>query len=383
VSEPLSLASPHDQRVSFVELFFDLVFVFSVTQVVHIFAGGISAVTIAQALLIFWMVWWGWTQFTWALNAANTDHPRVELATLVATAVAFFMAVGVPGAFAGSPLWFAVPYVAVRVVGLLIYGWVAAANEAQHAAVRGFAIASVGGLAAVLLGGWLGGTSQYWLWSLAILLDVLAAVVGARSESWDLHPDHFVERHGLIIIIALGEGLIVAAAGLTGVERSSALVAVAVLSVGVACGLWWSYFPYVKPSLETALHHASGANQAMMARDAFSLAHFPMLCGIIGFAVAVEEAVHHPADALTTQGRWALALGVTLFLGGTAIAKWRAAGTLHMWRIVLVAATAAAVALWAGPPAWGSLLVALAGVTALVASEQREVERTRVGVVAR
>jgi low temperature requirement protein LtrA len=224
----------------------------------------------------------------------------------------------------------------------------------------------------------LGGTAQYWLWGLAILLDVLAALLGARSESWDIHPDHFVERHGLIIIIALGEGLIVAASGLAGVERTSALVAVAVLSVGVACGLWWSYFPYVKPALEAALHHASGARQSMMARDAFSLAHFPMLCGIIGFAAAVEEAVRHPADALTVQGRWALAVGVALFLWGTALAKWRCVGTLHVSRFGVVAATTVAVAFWPAR-SWGSLLLALGGVTALVAMEQREVEKRRAG----
>jgi low temperature requirement protein LtrA len=382
MTNAMSLASPHDQRVTFVELFFDLVFVFSVTQVVHIFAEGITTGTIVQALLIFWMVWWGWTQFTWTLNAANTEHPRVELATLAATAIAFFMAVGVPGAFEGSPLWFAIPYVSVRVVGLLIYGWVASANEAQHAAVRVFAAASVGGLAAVLLGGVLGGAAQYWLWGLAILLDVVAAMIGGRSESWNIHPDHFVERHGLIIIIALGEGLIVAAAGLTGVERTSALVAVALASVGVAGGLWWSYFPYVKPSLEAALHKASGAEQSMMARDAFSLAHFPMLCGIIGFAAAVEEAVHHPADPFTTQGRWALAVGVALFVAGTALAKWRCVGSLYVARLMVVAVTAAVVAAWAGPPAWGSLLVALGGVTVLVAMEQREVAQSPVHAAA-
>ncbi len=176
-----SFASPEDQNVTFVELFFDLVFVFSVTQVVGLLHAGISAGTVAQGVLAFWLVWWAWTQFTWALNAANTDHARVQLATLVATAVAFFMAVGVPDAFGATAPWFAIPYVTVRVMGLLLYGWVASANEAQRSAVRLFGLASVGGLAVVLVGAFVGGEAQYWLWGLAILLDVIATIVGGGS----------------------------------------------------------------------------------------------------------------------------------------------------------------------------------------------------------
>src|SRR5687768_14561646 len=103
-----TIVSPEDQKVTFVELFFDLVFVFSVTQVVGLLHDGLSWIVVGQAVLVFWLVWWAWTQFTWALNAADTTHPTVELGTLVATAVAFFMAVAVPEAFHDRALWFAV-----------------------------------------------------------------------------------------------------------------------------------------------------------------------------------------------------------------------------------------------------------------------------------
>ncbi|MGH7552375.1 MAG: low temperature requirement protein A [Longimicrobiales bacterium] len=140
-----SIVSPEEQNVTFVELFFDLVFVFCVTQIVGLLHDGFTASAIGQAVLVFWLVWWGWTQFTWALNAADTTHHVVELATLFATAVAFFMAVAIPDAFHGRVAWFAVPYVAVRVTGLTVYGWVAAAADAtQHAAVRKFSLVSVG-----------------------------------------------------------------------------------------------------------------------------------------------------------------------------------------------------------------------------------------------
>lgn len=200
-----SLASPHDQRVTFVELFFDLVFVFSVTQVVGLLHDGITWRSIGEAVLVFWLVWWAWTQFTWALNAADTTHPRVEFVTLVATGAAFFLAVGVPSAFHGSSLWFAGTYVAVRVLGLLIYDWVAWEDPSQRAAVRLFSVVSVGGLIAVLVGGILGGAAQYMWWGVGVVLDVVAAGIGGRAEGWNLHPEHFAERHGLFVIIALGE----------------------------------------------------------------------------------------------------------------------------------------------------------------------------------
>jgi len=116
-----SVVSPHNQKVTWVELFFDLVFVFAVTQVVDILEKRFGLVAVIRALLVFWLIWWAWTQFTWALNAADTTHPHVELGTLIATAIAFFMAVAVPLAFEVQPLAFALPYVLVRGVGLYIY----------------------------------------------------------------------------------------------------------------------------------------------------------------------------------------------------------------------------------------------------------------------
>ncbi len=363
-----SIVSPDDQRVTFVELFFDLVFVFSVTQIVGLLHAGITWAAVGRGVLVFWLVWWAWTQFTWALNAANTDHPRVQLSTLLATAIAFFMAVAVPEAFAGSPLWFALPYVLVRTLGLGLYIG-AAADTAHRAAIMRFALLSVGGLAAVLAGAAVGGTAQMWLWGLAILLDLVAAGIAGRFEDWRLHPAHFVERHGLIVIIALGESLIVAAAALVGATRTPDLMAVSVLAVGTTCGLWWSYFPQVKPALEEALERRGNAGQSAFARDVFSIAHFPMLCGVIGIAAAVEEAVAHADHPLPIEGRAALAAGLALFLAGTAIAKWRATCLMPWVRIGVVALTAGAVLAVAEVPPWVSLSIGLLGITVVVVAE--------------
>jgi low temperature requirement protein LtrA len=370
VKTPISIVSPDDQRVTFVELFFDLVFVFCVTQVVTLLHGHVDARSAGAALLVFWLVWWAWTQFTWALNAANTDHPRVQLATLFATAVAFFLAVGIPRALGDGALWFAVSYVVVRVVGLLVYYWVAWHDPLQRRAVRVFALFSAGGLAAVLGGALLGGTAQYFWWGIAIALDLAAAGVGGQLEGWNLHPDHFVERHGLIIFIAIGETLIVAASGLVAAPPTPTATATGMLAVAVTCGLWWNYFRHARPAFEHALAVREGNARSCLARDVFSVMHFPMLCGVIAMAAATEEALTHPDQPLATDLRVALAGGTVLFICGTAAAMWRATGCAPMWRAVLAPAAALVVAAFGAVPAV-SMAVLLAVLVVIAAIEHR------------
>jgi low temperature requirement protein LtrA len=363
------VSSPSDQRVTFVELFFDLVFVFCVTQIVSLLHNGVTWRTIGEVVLVFWLVWWGWTQFTWALNAADTTHPRVEVATLIATGVAFFLAVGIPSAFHGFPLWFAGTYVAVRVLGLLVYDWVAWADESQRAAVRLFSLVSVGGLVAVLIGGTLGGAAQYIWWSLAIALDLVAAAVGGKAEGWNLHPEHFSERHGLFVIIALGESLIVAAISLTGFDWPAYKVTAAILSVSIAGAMWWSYFVRNKLELDEALEETQGNQRSMLARDAYSIIHFPMVLGIIAYAATVERALGHPSDPLGTPNRDLLAVSVLLYAGSMALALRRAGKPVTLSRRLLPILTAVTVFALADAAAVVSLAVVLVGYTLLAMGE--------------
>ena len=369
----LPLASPDDQRVTFVELFFDLVFVFCITQVVTLLHGHIDLRSAASAVLVFWLVWWAWTQFTWALNAANTDHPRVQLTTLLATAVAFFLAVGIPRALGDGALWFTVPYVVLRVVGLLVYHWVAWADPLQRKAVRVFGLLSAAGLAAVLAGGFVGGGAQYVCWGVAVALDLMAATFAGHLEGWNLHPEHFAERHGLIVIIALGETLIVAASGLTAGAPTPTAMVTGVLAVAVTCGLWWSYFRHCRHMCEHELAAREGNARSCLARDVFSVMHFPMLCGVVAIAAATEEALAHPAMPLAAEMRTALGGGAVLFICGTAAAMWRATGRAPLWRGVLAPAAAVAVVAFGATPgiAMGILLVMLVVVAVI---EQRQAQ---------
>jgi low temperature requirement protein LtrA len=158
-----------------------------------------------------------------------------------------------------------------------------------------------------------------------VLLDVAAAAGAGAAEGWDIRPEHFGERHGLFVIIALGESLIVAAAGLTGAERTAQTVAVAILAVAATGGLWWSYFVSAKPALDHALRQRSGGDRSTLARDVYSIWHFPLVFGVVLLAVGIEEAVAHPHEALPVGGSLALAGGVVLFVGSAAAALRRSA----------------------------------------------------------
>jgi low temperature requirement protein LtrA len=330
----------------------------------------VDAPSIGRAVLVFWLVWWAWTQFTWALNAADTTHAGVQLTTLAATAVAFFMAVALPGAFGGRAIWFAAPYVLVRAIGLILYMRVAAATDpGQHRAVRTFGTVSMGGLAAVLAGGLAGDDTQYWLWGMAIFLDVVAATVGAQSDKWNLHPSHFVERHGLFVIIALGETLIVAAGGVAGASWDLATLATAVCAVAVTCAFWWTYFPRVKPRLDEGMEALSGAGLSETARDAFSLLHFPMLGGVVAVAVAVEASVAHPHEPLTLAARGTLAAGVLLFVGGTAATVRRVTGIWLLPRLAAAGTTSASIVALGGVLPAFTLVLAAAGATVVAVAE--------------
>ena len=365
-----ALTTDEDQRVTFIELFFDLVFVYAVTQLVALLHHDLSWAGAARAVLVFWLVWWAWTQFTWALNSADTTHPGIELSVLVATAVAFLMAVVLPDAYTAGGAWFAVTYLTVRVVGLAVYARVVWDDPAKRAALRRFALLSVGGLVAVAAGGVTPGDGRVWWWAAAFGFDLFAAGVAGRAEGWGIRPDHFSERHGLFVIIALGESLIVAAAGLSGAERTAHTVAVGVLAVAGTCGLWWTYFGRAKPAIDRAVAERSDAARTILARDVYSVLHFPVVFGTVLYAVAIEEAVAHPDVPLSTGSSIALAGGITLFLGGTAAALWRAGHRVLIPRLVILGTVLAG--LWAtndaGAP-W-SLMIAVCGVTAVAAVEQ-------------
>jgi low temperature requirement protein LtrA len=368
------------QSVAFVELFFDLVFVFAVTQVTAITAHDLTFSGFLHAVLIGWLIWWAWTQFTWTLDPADTTHDRVRVITLAATGAAFILAASVPRAFTDESLWFALPYLVVRGLGLGLQVLVERERPAvDHRIVDRWASASLLGLGLVLAGalaepGWRG-----VLWLAAIVADFGAATLAARGTSWDLDPGHLSERHGLVVIIALGESLIVAGAAIADAVLGLDLVLVVGAAVVVSCLLWWTYFGWLKEDLEARFARVPAEGMGAAARDAFSFAHFPLIGGIVGFAVCVEETVAHPGEPMSIPVLAALGAGISLFLGSAALSLRRLGGPVLLPRLVGLALmlTALVVLAWLPVPPvvpFGVVAVALLAVIGREALDRRDVE---------
>ena len=331
-----NLVSPSEQSADFVELFFDLVFVYAITRITSLTANHLDTKHVLQSLLIFWLIWWAWTQFTWALNAANTKIAEVRVIVLIATGVAFVMASSTDFAFTEEVLWFAIPYVIIRIIGLALYIRVTTNLNGHRSAVIGFALLSITGLIAVLAGAMVDPSLRIIFWLGAILLDMLAGFIGGRAEGWSLQSKHFGERHSLIIIIALGESLIVAATAVGGQERSQDLMLAGGLAVIVTCLLWWSYFSWISDYLEEKFSEKSGSDQAMTGRDTYSFMHFLIICGIVGIAVGFEKILHHPHDLLKVPIAFALGIGYMLFIGFSITAVWRTGKMVLLPRLFIL-----------------------------------------------
>ncbi|MFZ0014219.1 MAG: low temperature requirement protein A [Acidimicrobiia bacterium] len=341
------------QGTTFVELFFDLVFVYAITQLTSLVLHDLTWSGLGRAALLFWLVWWAWTQFTWTLNVADTEHAWVRLPTLAATAVAFFMAQSVPDAFGDAGIWFAVSYVLVRLVGIGVQGWVLSGEPGGAFPV--WASSSLIGIGLVLAGGLASPEARVWLWLAALVADLLAAGFAGRGV-WQLEPGHFAERHGLIVIIALGESLIAAGVASSEVERGLLFAVTTAGAVIATCALWWTYFGTLHSRLEERLADQDDADRGRFARDVFSFWHAVVVAGVIGVAVAFEAAISHPKDALDSSLALALTFGVALYVGGLAAASARARlGEGVAPRVVVAVVALAATPLVPAVPAWLAL----------------------------
>lgn len=318
-----SLFASENQTANFIELFFDLVFVFAITKITHLTAHHLDVYHLSQSVLIFWLIWWGWTQFTWTLNAANTNHIEIRIGTLLATAVAFVMAANINHAFDAKVFWFAIPYIIVKLLGLGIYFRVTERGEASRSALIKLTIFSIIPLAAILIGAFADPSYRIYWWIGSIAIDIISVFFIGRERGWKIHAGHFAERHGLIVIIALGESLIVSASAIGNAEATNDLLITGGLTVLVIFLIWWTYFSWINDFLEWHLSNKKGTERVKLGRDVYSLLHVPLIFGIICMAVGFEIILHHPSEPLSLPGALALGGGVLLFTVSTAAAVWR------------------------------------------------------------
>ena len=326
-----------NKRVGFPELFFDLVFVFAVTQLVGLVHHDHSALGWARAGLTAWLVWWAWSQYAWAGNAVDLEGRGPRLVLLTATAAMLVAAAALPVAFGSAGSWFTVPYVAVRVAGLGLY-WGGLRHDPEHrAALRTYVPVALVSPALVLVGGLVGPEARAWWWAAAVAVD-LASVAAAGRGEFRIDPAHFAERHGLIVIITLGESVIAIGATAADVGLTARTAAVVILATALVGALWWAYFDWVHEATEARLAAEDDhRRRGHLARDLFTLGHLPIVIGAALVAVAIEEALAHPVEPLGTFGATALTAGPAVFLAGFVVGNLRATGQVLATRAVGVA----------------------------------------------
>ena len=319
-----------DKPVLPLELFFDLVFVLGITQTVALVVAGHDGQALWRAALILAILWWGWTQFTWTANAIALQSDRTRIAFFLAMGAALIMAVSVPTAFGDGGVWIAAGYMAVRVIGVWLHVTETTDPETR-ASARFFAAVSWVGPLVLLLGAFVDPPARSWIWLLALLLEVAsAAIVGGAA--WRIGAGHFAERHGLIYIIALGEGIVAVGIVAAGGTLDGVLALTLTLAVFGAAGLWWSYFDRFAETVEHALR-AAGDSQGVVARDGYSLGHYPMIVGVVLFAAAAEEIVAHPGDPLGDFTRLLLTLSIGLAMLAQAAVVKRTGGPVLVERM--------------------------------------------------
>ena len=299
-----------EQRVTPLELFFDLVFVFGLTQVTSLMSAHPTWSGLARGMLVLAALWWAWTAYAWLTNTIDPDEGGARLAVFGAMAAMLIVGLAAPGAFDDDALLFGAAYLAVRVLHIVLYA-LAADDEDIRGAVMRLAPTSIVAPGLILGAAALDGTAQGIVWLVALAVDYSGPLYGG-GRGWRVFPAHFAERHGLIVIIALGESIVAIGIGAAGIDLGGRVVLAAILGVVVSAALWWSYFDVVAIVAERKMTEAKGVARSRIARDSYSYLHLPMVAGIILLALGVKKTIGHVDEPLESVPAVALCGGVAL-----------------------------------------------------------------------
>jgi low temperature requirement protein LtrA len=301
-----------EHRVTPLELFFDLVFVYAITQVTQLMSHDPTWRGVARGMLVLAALWWAWTGYAWLTNTLEPEEGRVRGGMFGAMAAMLVVALAVPHAFGADAVLFGVAYLLVRLLHLLLYTIAGRRDPDLLGAVLRFAPSATVAPAIILAAGFVDGPPRTALWVVALAVDYLGALIG-RGAGWRVSPAHFAERHGLIVIIALGESIIAIGVGAAGVSLTPGIVSAAVLGMVTVAALWWAYFDVIAVMSQRQLSETSGATQARLARDYYSYLHLPMIAGIVLFALGLKETIEHVREPLATIPAVALCGGLSLY----------------------------------------------------------------------
>lgn len=358
--------APGNRHATNLELFLDLVFVFAVTQVTSFVAHDLTVASVAKGLLLAWLAWWQWTAFTWAGTAVDLegDATRRVMVLCMIPAV-LVMAITLPQALTTQSTWFAGAYWLVQVWVLAVQGVDACKTPATRRAWAFYAPMAAVAPTLLLLGSFFDGSTLLGVWITVGVLNVASALIGGRaSAEWSIDPVHFAERHSLFVIITLGEVLVAIGANAAATSENSGMdgptLAAVIAAVGVAGALWWSYFAYVPRVVQHTLTHPGTRGRGHMARNLCSFGHFPIVCGVISYAVVAKHLVQHPAGHLHLADRLMLLGSVVLFVGGLLNIQFQVSRRVSWVRFAAIGSVGIVVAVRGSIPALA--MVATAGV---------------------
>ena len=364
-----------EQRVTPLELFFDLVFVFALTQVTAMLAEDSTDGGLVHALLVLVALWWAWSAYAWLTNNVDPNGTPQRIVVFTAMGAMLIAALAVPQAFGDEAMVFALAYLAVRLahIGLFLVG---AADAAHRRSILRYTPTSVLGPALIVVAAAIGGDAQVALFGVALALD-LAGPYFSGTSGWVLSPGHFAERYSLIVIIALGESIVAIGVGAEGLALDAGELVAAALGVAASAAMWWLYFDVIAVVAERVLHERTGREQLELARDAYSYLHFLMVAGIVFFALGVKKTLQHVGDELGTVPAICLAGGLGLYLLGHVLFRLRVRGTLNPQRTVAALACIPLAAVATAVPALLALALTAALVCGLVVYEAVRFADTR------
>jgi low temperature requirement protein LtrA len=375
----LSTALRETEQVTPLELFFDLVFVLALTQCTQLMSDDPTWGGLGKGLLVLGLLWWSWVGYAWLTSVVDPWDDAVRIVVFVAMAGLLLSALCVPRAFGSLGLAFAVAYGVVRVAQLGLFALASRDDPDLRRSVAGLA-ASTGVSIAILVGAsFLDGFPRAAVWGVALVLDMGGPYLFG-SAGWKLVAAHFAERHGLILIIALGESIVAIGVGVGG-NLTFGQGAAAVVGVGLAAAMWWLYFDVVFQVAGRRLDRAEpGRVQNEMARDSYSYLHFPMVAGIILVALGVKKTLGHVEDPLELVIAFALLGGTALYLLGHVAFRYRHIRTVNTRRAVLAGALLAFMPVATEIPAIATLGAVTVAAWVLIVLETRGYGESRTRV---
>jgi low temperature requirement protein LtrA len=360
-----------ERRTTPVELLWDLVFVFAVTQVTALLYHHPTWSRFGESMLVLALIWWAWSAFVWAANAQATSSPTMRVTLLLAMLFIFIAGLAVPRAFSTEATLFAVTYAVVRFLHLALYTDASRRGNAAWSAIAGFAVTVAIGMAMLFVGSFLHGALRAALWTAAVAIDYAGPAWLTRERLRGLQRvavAHFAERYGLFVIICLGESIVAIGASAASEHLGPALIASVAFGVLVTVGMWWIYFDRVADTAEARLREHD--DPVLAAADAYSYLHLLLVAGIIIFAVGVRFGVIGAADPLAPSARLALCGGAALYLLGHLAFRWRILGELGYAKALVAVAMLVLFGVGGALAAWAliGILASLIGALCVVES---------------